>query len=89
MNHRVETQRFFQNREKLIALARICDIDRFELIQLNEYMDESIFLVLGGDYSQFFQYLNSTPILLRNNPTLAQKIDVARRCNSTVIYQKM
>lgn len=54
MNHRAETQRFFQNREKLIALARICDIDRLELIQLNEYMDESIFLVLGGDYSQFF-----------------------------------
>ena len=77
------------NREYVIALAIVCKLERLELILLEAKCGTAIFLAFGGDEKLFFQCLNLPFILLRNNPTLAQKIDVARKYNSTVIYQKM
>ena len=76
------------NREYVIALAIVCKLERLELILLEANCGTAIFLAFGGDEKLFFQCLNLPFILLNDNPTLAQKIDVARRCNSTVIYQK-
>ena len=83
--HRLKTQ---WAREHIIALARVCDVERVELISLGTNCGDVVLLALGGDVKLFFQCLNLPFVLLKDNPTLAQKIDVARKYNSTVIYQK-
>ena len=83
--HRLETQ---WAREHLIALARVCDVERVELISLGVNCGEVVLLAIGGDTKLFFQCLHLPFILLKDKPMLAQAVEKARQCNSMVIYQK-
>lgn len=83
--HRLETQ---WAREHLIALARVCDVERVELISLGTNCGDVVLLAIGGDTKLFFQCLHLPFILLKDNPMLAQAVEKARQCNSMVIYQK-
>ena len=83
--HRLKTQ---WAREHLIALARVCDVERVELISLGTNCGDVVLLVLGGDTKLFFQCLNLPFILLKDNPTLAQKVSEARKQSSILIYQR-
>ena len=82
--HRLETQ---WAREHLIALARVCDVERVELIPLGTNCGEVVLLAIGGDTKLFFQCLHLPFILLKDKPMLAQAVEKARH-NSMVIYQK-
>ena len=83
--HRLKTQ---WAREHIIALARVCDFERVELISLGTNCGDVVLLALGGDEKLFFQCLHLPFILLKDNPTLAQKVSEARKRNSIVIYQR-
>ena len=83
--HRLKTQ---WAREHLIALARVCDVERVELISLGTNCGDVVLLAIGGDTKLFFQCLHLPFVLLKDNPTLAQAVEKARQCNSMVIYQK-
>lgn len=83
--HILETQ---WTREHLVALARVCNVERVELIQCGGDTNSMAPLVFGGDYKLFFQSLHMTPLLLKDHPHLIHEIERARRENSIVIYQK-
>ena len=88
INRQVETQKIRKFLDELIAHAKVCDIDRLELILLEGNRCEPLFLAFGGDVQRFFQCLNSPFISLQDKPMLVQKIDEARKRNSIVIYQR-
>ena len=83
--HRLKTQ---WARENLIALARVSDVERVELISLGTNCGDVVLLAIGGDTKLFFQCLHLPFVLLKDNHTLAQAVEKARQCNSMVIYQK-
>lgn len=88
ISRQIESQKFRQNLNNVIVFAKVCDIDRLELIQSSGCRENSLFLAFGGDYKLFFQCLNLTYVPLKDEPILAQKIGEMRKQSSIVIYQR-
>lgn len=88
INRQVETQKIRKFLDELIAHAKVCDIDRLELILLEGNRCEPLFLAFGGDYERFFQVSNLVSVSLQDDLAFAQKVSEARKQSSILIYQR-